>query len=160
MFPSDHPAVTHKEDLYNRDLTRLIHGERDHVPVISVVHRDLLTFSDRPDTLNQVPVGRGFLKAQLFRGLLHLCCKIFDFRIRIPVQEFHRGIDLFPVILGAHRSLLARRVTLADMVIQAGPLLPLGFRKLSRTRTKPVQFPYQLDHIFHSPCRRIGAVVF
>ena len=163
MLPSDEPAAAHEEDLDHRlgpaemdiFLLRLIHRQGDDVPVVRAAPGDLLPFPDGTDALDQIPVFRRLLVFQRFGRRIHFFRKSPDLLLVVSAEELQHLLHLFPVFLLRHPALAGRRA-LADMMVEAGPVLPDALRQLPVAAADAVKLPQQIDSVPHGSRRGKG----
>ena len=132
--------------------------EAHHVGVRQGARHHLLPLAQQLDGLEAVPQLGGLLEAQLLRRLLHLGQQLLPHLLELPLQQAHRLVDGLPVA-GLIHLLPAVAVTLAHVVIQAGPLLSDVSGELPAARGQLQGDAQGVDDILGAPPAAVGAEV-
>ena len=148
MIPPDQPSAADKEDLDDRILSVLGHGQDIFILPVRLV--DLLLLGNLQHALPQIPVRRRVFKVQFLRRFLHLFLQHLQNRGIIAIQEIKGPVHIFPVGLLPDLP-LARRIALPDLVIQAGPFLSDIPRENSAAVPDLIKLPQKINGIADCP---------
>ena len=147
MVASDQTSGAHKKYLNHR--VAVVRCKRDHILILAVAGGDLLLLRDLLHTRQKLPLLDRRLKIQPLRRLVHTLLQHFQHRLVVSVQELNRLRHALCVVLAALIALTGR-LTLFNMIIQAGALFSDIPRQNAIAGTQPIELINQLDGILDS----------